>query len=300
MSRFRVLVVDDEENVRRILYLALREKYEVLEAHDGLDTLQKLEQVQPDFIILDVMMPLMDGFEACRAIRNHPGFRDTPILFLSAKVDKEALKEGYGAGANLYVTKPFDPAHLAANVDYFLEESASAPRPKSYTLEQLNAMGSSEAPVPVDAVVPPEKRGARLPRVMIVDGDAALTDSLAEALAEDFKVFTATNSVRAIEKIIIHEPDFVVIDARLPERSGYELCVSLRRNDYYRTTPILFLSTKASEREKQHCLKLGANDLLSKPLDPAVLRQKLLECARSKDFAARRKKTASEIRFPEP
>lgn len=298
MNKFRILIVDDEVDMREILRMTLGGEYEVVEAHDGLDALQKLNQAEPDFIILDVMMPLMDGFEACRAIRNHPRFRDVPILFLSAKTDKEAAKEGYTAGANLYLTKPFDPPQLVATVGYFLEESSTGPRPKHYTLEELKNIGSNLTPLPANGSDPAEKRPPRLPRVMVVDEDAAVVDSITEALGENFKVMSANNTVRAIENIIIHEPDFVIIDARLPDKSGFDLCMSLRRNEYHRTTPVFFISAKPSEREKERCINLGANEFLTKPLDLDVLRQKLLDCAKSTSFT-RRRKSRSEIRFPE-
>ena len=85
MAKWRVMVVDDEEDVRRIISAALKPKYEVVEAHDGLDGLEKLERYEPDFIILDVMMPLVNGFEACEIIRKNPKFRQEPVLFLSAR-----------------------------------------------------------------------------------------------------------------------------------------------------------------------------------------------------------------------
>ena len=107
MMKRRILVVDDEQDIRSIIRSALAARYEVVEAQDGLDALAKLELVEPDFIILDVMMPLMDGVETCRAIRRHPRYQSISVLFLSAMNTKDDLKKGYGAGANLYLTKPF-------------------------------------------------------------------------------------------------------------------------------------------------------------------------------------------------
>jgi CheY-like chemotaxis protein len=130
--------------------------YEVVEAHDGLDALEKLERAEPDFIVLDVMMPLMDGFETCRAIRNNANFRDIPILFLSARRSTQAIKEGYGAGANLYLTKPFEPDRLVRNVEQFLREYGAKPRPKRYSIEALEAPGAKPTPDRVAPVEPPK------------------------------------------------------------------------------------------------------------------------------------------------
>ncbi|MBM3333508.1 response regulator, partial [Candidatus Sumerlaeota bacterium] len=75
VTAFRIMVVDDEADVRAVLRLALAPKFEVVEAHDGLDALEKLERSEPDFMVLDVMMPLMDGFQVCRVVRKNPRFR---------------------------------------------------------------------------------------------------------------------------------------------------------------------------------------------------------------------------------
>jgi DNA-binding response OmpR family regulator len=137
MAKWRILIVDDEEDIRSIVRAALSAKYEVVEAVDGLDALEKLELAQPDFVILDVMMPMMNGFEACAAIRRHPAFKDISVLFLSALNTKEDMMKGYASGANLYLTKPFDPARLVRNVDLFFEQNTPPPRPGRYTLEEL-------------------------------------------------------------------------------------------------------------------------------------------------------------------
>lgn len=119
--KWRILLVDDEPDVRLIVRTTLQDKYEIVEAHDGLDALEKVERYEPDFIIMDVMMPLMDGFEACLAIRRTPAFKDIPVMFLSALGKKDDIKKGYSSGANLYLTKPFDPPRLLKNVDVFFE-----------------------------------------------------------------------------------------------------------------------------------------------------------------------------------
>lgn len=308
MAKFRILVVDDEEDVRTIQRLAMGTKYEVVEAHDGLDALEKLEQAEPDFVVLDIIMPLMDGFETCRAIRNHPKFHDIPVLFLSAKREKEEIKKGYGAGANLYLTKPFEPDRLVKNVDYFLQERRAKPRAKRYTMEQLTGARAketpsasavaepTEAPKPTQAE-PLEPSAPPRPRVIIVDDNTDLLELLSMTLCEDFEVTTAENGIEAVERIILYQPDLIVLDAMLPKMSGYQLCASLRRNRNYQRTPIVFISAKSSERDVDYCRRLGANDFLAKPFDPQMLRQRLMTYASAAKFRMCPKKmTLEQIR----
>jgi DNA-binding response OmpR family regulator len=119
-----VLVVDDEPMARTLIRLMLvRAGFEVMEAEDGFDALTKVNIVSPDLMILDVMMPGMDGFSVCRAIREDEKARDLPIIMLSAKTDTDSINRGMAAGANKYLTKPVSPDELTRHVREVLAPS---------------------------------------------------------------------------------------------------------------------------------------------------------------------------------
>jgi DNA-binding response OmpR family regulator len=112
-----VLVVDDEPMARTLLRLMLvRAGFEVLEAEDGFDALEKVNQSPPDLIILDVMMPGMDGFAVCESVRGDSRTAALPIIMLSAKTDAESISRGLQVGANKYLTKPVSPEDLTRHV----------------------------------------------------------------------------------------------------------------------------------------------------------------------------------------
>lgn len=146
--KWRILVVDDESDVRLIIKTTLEPKYEVVEAHDGLDALEKMERYEPDFVLMDVMMPLMNGHEACAAIRKNPKFKNLPVMFLSALGSKEEIRKGYQQGANLYLTKPFDPPRLMRNIDMHFQEAAAAPPNRRYSLDEIKT-AEAEGKLPV-------------------------------------------------------------------------------------------------------------------------------------------------------
>lgn len=113
-----VLVVDDEPMARTLLRLMLiRSGYEVVEAVDGYDALDKLKITTPDLIILDVMMPGMDGFAVCSTIRANPALDYLPVIMLSAKSDLLSAQRGIEAGATKYLTKPISPDDLTKHVN---------------------------------------------------------------------------------------------------------------------------------------------------------------------------------------
>jgi DNA-binding response OmpR family regulator len=122
----KILVVDDEENIRDLasLYLA-KEGFSVDTAVDGRDAVARFSQVQPAMVILDVMMPGMDGFEVCRELRRE---YDVPILMLTARSDDVDKIVGLELGADDYMTKPFNPREMVARVKAILRRSETGKR----------------------------------------------------------------------------------------------------------------------------------------------------------------------------
>lgn len=115
----KIMVVDDDANIRELIRLILKkEGFEVLEADDGIDALAKLEKNKIDLIVLDIMMPNMDGWEFCSKIRT---FCDLPLLMLTAKGETSQKLKGFKLGADDYLTKPFEPEELTARVKALLK-----------------------------------------------------------------------------------------------------------------------------------------------------------------------------------
>lgn len=118
-----VLVVDDEPMARTLLRLMLvRAGFEVSEAENGFDALDKVKVNKPDVMILDVMMPGMDGFSVCRALRKEAETEGMPIIMLSAKTDLHSVNKGLEVGANKYLTKPISPEELTRHVQDVLSD----------------------------------------------------------------------------------------------------------------------------------------------------------------------------------
>lgn len=116
-----VLVVDDEPMTRTLLQLMLAPAdYEVFEAGDGFEALEKLESQMPDIMVLDVMMPNMDGLALCRILREREDTKNLPIILLSAKTTPDAIQEGLLAGANRYLTKPVSRKNLLESLKELL------------------------------------------------------------------------------------------------------------------------------------------------------------------------------------
>ncbi|MBK8984522.1 MAG: response regulator [Chloroflexi bacterium] len=117
-----VLIVDDEPMARTLLRLMLvRAGFNVAEAEDGYDALNKVKQSQPDIVLLDVMMPGMDGFAVCEKLRRGKETSTLPIIMLSAKTDLDSINKGLRVGATKYLTKPISPEDLTHHVREVLD-----------------------------------------------------------------------------------------------------------------------------------------------------------------------------------
>lgn len=113
----RILVVDDEKNIVELIKFNLeREGFQVLAAYDGQEAVRQALELKPELIILDVMLPVMDGLEVCRRLNRNPATGSIPIIMLSAKGDELDKILGLEIGADDYVTKPFSPRELVARV----------------------------------------------------------------------------------------------------------------------------------------------------------------------------------------
>lgn len=122
-----VLVVDDEPMARTLLRLMLvRAGFDVVEAEDGFDALDKLKDGRPDVMILDVMMPGIDGFSVCETVRAAPSTAELPIIMLSAKTDMESVNKGLRLGADKYLTKPISPEELTRQVRDVLQQQPNS------------------------------------------------------------------------------------------------------------------------------------------------------------------------------
>jgi len=116
----KILIADDEPHILELLKLILQGKYEVAAVEDGMQALEYLKSNRPDLIILDVMMPRLNGYELCEKLKKDPKTKDLKIAMLSAKTQEKDIVKGLRLGADYYITKPFDPSRFESDVEAML------------------------------------------------------------------------------------------------------------------------------------------------------------------------------------
>ena len=120
-----ILAVDDEKAIVRLIQVNLeRHGYHVVTAFDGQQAMEKIALAMPDLVVTDVMMPYMDGFEVLRRLRQNPDTRDLPVIMLTAKAMDHDVYEGWRAGADCYLTKPFNPNELLTFIRRIFDSQA--------------------------------------------------------------------------------------------------------------------------------------------------------------------------------
>ncbi|AQQ70162.1 Phosphate regulon transcriptional regulatory protein PhoB [Limihaloglobus sulfuriphilus] len=125
MTKIRILTVEDEPDVLELLSYNLEQAdYEVIPAVNGLEAIEKAVSELPDLILLDLMLPVLDGFEVCKVVRARPETKDTRIIMLTARSQEEDIVKGLELGADDYITKPFSPKVLLARISSVLRRSS--------------------------------------------------------------------------------------------------------------------------------------------------------------------------------
>lgn len=121
----KVLLAEDEEDIQKVARMSLQfqARWEVVVVSNGEECLAKVNSEHPDLILLDAMMPRMDGYETCRRLKADPATRDIPVIFLTAKAQESEIRKGLDLGAVGYLVKPFDPMRLAAQIRQILESA---------------------------------------------------------------------------------------------------------------------------------------------------------------------------------
>lgn len=132
----KILVVDDERHIVRLVQVNLEKVgYQVVTAYDGVEALEQVAKEKPDMIILDVMMPRMDGFEVLKKLQSDAATREIPVIMLTAKAQDADIFRGWSSGVSSYLTKPFNPRELLTFVERIFQ-----------SLEQGPSIGYGEEP----------------------------------------------------------------------------------------------------------------------------------------------------------
>ncbi|HOO50106.1 MAG TPA: PleD family two-component system response regulator [Alphaproteobacteria bacterium] len=258
----RVLVVDDIlPNVKLLEAKLMAEYYEVVTALNGPEALKRVAEDNPDVVLLDVMMPGMDGFEVCRLIKENPKTAHVPVVMVTALTDVEDRVRGLENGADDFLSKPVNDVALMARVRSLvrLKMTVDEWRARESTASQLGVMDEASTVMsqPVDNA-----------QILVLEDMSFDSNKIAEAMTKDNNHVTlVTSGMEALKEIAAKDFDLIYLSLNLKNEDGVRFCAHLRSNERSRSTPIIMLGEEGDLERVAHCLEIGAHDYLLRPLD---------------------------------
>lgn len=274
----RILVVDDiEANVRLLEARLMAEYFQVLTASNGRDALEICANGQCDIVLLDVMMPEMDGFEVCRRLKADPKTMHIPVVMVTALDQSEDRVQGLDAGADDFLTKPVNDLALITRVK-------SLVRLKMLTDElRLRAATGQEITIQEEQLRPNADRGEKA-RVLVVDDRPASYERIVKYLASENSVTLVSDPQEALLRAADEEFDAAVISMSLRDFDALRLCSQLKSLEKTRMLPLMVVSELEHEHKVITALDMGVNDYIRRPIDRNELLARMRTQVRRKRY----------------
>ena len=292
----RILIVDDVPANTRLLEAKLAaEYYQVASARDGFEALATARTWQPDLILLDVMMPGMDGYECCRLLKDDPVTLHIPVVMVTALGEPGERLRGLEAGADDFLTKPVEYDTLMARI-------RSLVRLKRL-LDEWRARGDTARALGLtaDRALIPSVAGAR---ALVVDDWEQSAQDIQDALSEEGVIPAyARNGREAVDMTAAVSFDLLVINLSLADEDPLKLISILRASDATHETPLLLVADTGEKERILRGFELGANDWLMQPIDTTEFRVRARNQIRRKFYQDRLRSdlgTALEMALTDP
>ncbi len=276
--RNRILIVDDDpQNVRLMTAKLPAGRFEVLTAFDGKEAVRRALQDHPELILLDIMMPEMDGYEVSHWLKTNPATESIPIILVTALEGAEEKIRGFEAGADEFLSKPVNSVELLTRINSLL-------RMKQYRDQLLSRCQSEQA------LTEPSRQdgwegGIGAARVLLVEDDerdAAMIRAMFSA--EPYVLETVNSGEAALERIRQGPYDVILLDILLPGLSGFDVCRQLKGLHQTQEIQIIMITCLSDLDSKVRGVESGADDYLIKPVNSRELKARVKVLLRKKYY----------------
>ena len=222
----------------------------MIEEFNGNETLTVINNTKPDLIILDILLPGLDGYDILDKIKENPEYHSIPIIILTGLEDNE--KKAVRLGADYFMTKPVDRAILLEKIRRLLKEGGE--------------------------------------KLLIIDDDIDFTSAVKFYLEKKgYRVYTAYDGEEGIKACQIVKPDLIILDILMPKKNGIDTLKSLRKDKLIKNIPVIVLTVNAIENGRTKCLALGAKRYITKKENLNALLKQIKEVLESKEKEGKNK-----------
>ncbi len=273
----RILVVDDiEANVKLLEAQLMAEYFEIRTARSGAEALDICARERADVVLLDVMMPGMDGFETCRRLKSDPATCHIPVIMVTALDQPSDRVQGLEAGADDFLTKPVDDLALVTRV-----KNLARLKPLTDEMAMRASTRAQMGYTQTQDMVATTGRGGR---ILLVEDHARSAERMKDTLSTEHVVEIETDPSRALLRLPDGGYDLVMVSLDLKGSDGLRLCSQVRSLDRTRRMPILTIVEPGEDARLLRGLDMGVNDYIVRPIDPNELLARVRTQVRRKRY----------------
>ncbi|WP_349507333.1 PleD family two-component system response regulator [Agrobacterium pusense] len=273
----RVLVVDDiPANVKLLEARLVAEYFAVVSAEDGFKALAICDKEQVDIILLDIMMPGMDGFEVCERLKANPDTAHIPVVMVTALDQPSDRVRGLKAGADDFLTKPVNDLQLIARVKSLVRLKAVS--------DELRVRAEAARQIGIEEMLRSDGLMQTPGRILVADVRASSQERIVRALKPVAEVDAVTEPQAALLKATGNPFELVIVNSNFEDYDPLRLCSQLRSLERTRFLPLLLVAEQGADDMVARALDLGVNDYILRPIDPNELVARSLTQIRRKRY----------------
>lgn len=279
-NRPRILVVDDDPiNIKMLMAKLSGEKYELFSAFGGAECLRMVDEIVPDLILLDIMMPEVNGYEVTSRIKGNPLTSHIPIILVTALDSPEDRNRGFSSGADEFLTKPINKSELVKRVHSMIQLKKYHEQLSLRTQAEEKFLRAKRKSMDVVAL------GKSLPRVLTVEDNRTDLQLIQNYLqGQPYEMLIADSGEAAIEMASQEKIDVMLLDVVLPGMDGFEVCRRLKEEDRTRNIQIVLITGLSDLESKIMGVEQGADDFLVKPINQREIQARILALLRKKSY----------------
>lgn len=252
----KILIIEDEEILLNVLKSKLeKEGYEVVAAVDGEEGLKMIDETKPDMVLLDIVMPKMNGFEVLDALKSQGKIPALPVIIISNSGQPVEVDKALEYGIKDYLVKAeFDPQEVVDKIKKHLNP-----------VFDVAEVSAAETQVQSNSTISTKEVDAKQYKVLIVEDDQFLRDLMSHKISkEGFETIEAVDGEEGLKKAIEKLPHIILLDLILPGMDGFDVVQRIRQESKTSKIPVVILSNLGQKDDVEKGLKLGATDYLVK------------------------------------